>query len=227
MLTIHAVGDVCPVPVLKARKVIRELTEPETVEVLVDNKVAVQNLTKLAGAEGCEARSEKIEEKLFRVLIMVGKDTISRRIKDGKINSEKEGRGKTDPGNTERKAEDACQECIPDARGNVLVVVSSGKMGEGSEELGKILMKGFLYALTQLEELPSAVLFYNGGVFLTCEGSPALEDLKSLEAQGVEILSCGTCLNYYGLTEKLQVGGVTNMYVIAEKMTKAERIVKP
>ena len=88
-------------------------------------------------------------------------------------------------------------------------------------------MKGFLYAISQQDELPATILFYNGGAKLTCQDAPTLEDLKSLEAQGVEILTCGTCLNHYGLTEKLQVGGVTNMYTIAEKMTQAGRIVKP
>ena len=66
-----------------------------------------------------------------------------------------------------------------------------------------------------------------GGAHLTCEGSPMLEDLKVLEAEGVEILTCGTCLNFYGLTEKLRIGTVTNMYVIAEKMLNAGNVVKP
>ena len=100
-------------------------------------------------------------------------------------------------------------------------------MGQGDGELGKILMKGFIYALTQQDSLPSTILFYNSGARLTCEDAPTLEDLKSLEAQGVEILTCGTCLNHYGLTEKLLVGSVTNMYVITEKMTHADLIVKP
>ena len=116
---------------------------------------------------------------------------------------------------------------LPDSRRNVVVVIASDKMGEGSEELGKTLMKGFIYALNQQESLPKTMLFYNGGAALTCEGSPALEDLKSLAAQGVEILTCGTCLNFYGISDKLQVGEVTNMYVIAEKMTQAGLIVKP
>ena len=84
-----------------------------------------------------------------------------------------------------------------------------------------------LALLTEQDVLPQTILFYNGGAKLTCEESPTLEDLKSLEAQGVEILTCGTCLNHYGLTDKLQVGSVTNMYVIAEKMTQAGNIVKP
>ena len=100
-------------------------------------------------------------------------------------------------------------------------------MGEGSEELGRILIKGFLFALTQQEHLPSTVLFYNGGAKLTTEGSASLEDLKTLEANGVEILTCGTCLDYYGLKDKLAVGGVTNMYVIVEKQMQADLVFRP
>ena len=71
------------------------------------------------------------------------------------------------------------------------------------------------------------MLFYNGGARLTVEGSDSLEDLRALEERGVEILTCGTCLNYYGLTEKLAVGSVTNMYTIAEKLAGAGKVVRP
>ena len=99
-------------------------------------------------------------------------------------------------------------------------------MGHGNDELGKILMKGFIYALSQLEELPKTILFYNGGATITTEGSASIEDLKSMEAQGVEILTCGTCLDYYGLKDKLCVGSVTNMYTIVEKLSQADKIIK-
>uniref|UniRef100_UPI000B0E01CC sulfurtransferase-like selenium metabolism protein YedF n=1 Tax=Clostridium sp. NkU-1 TaxID=1095009 RepID=UPI000B0E01CC len=105
---------------------------------------------------------------------------------------------------------------MPEKKG-LVAVLSSDQMGGGNEELGRILMKGFVYALTKLEELPETVLLYNGGARLSVEGSQSLEDLKSLEAQGVEILTCGTCLNHYELSDKLQVGSVTNMYEIVEK----------
>ena len=108
-----------------------------------------------------------------------------------------------------------------------MVVLASDKMGEGAEELGKTLLKAFIFSLTQQEKLPRTVLFYNGGAFVTCDGSASLEDLHKLEALGVEILTCGTCLNFYGLTEKLRIGTVTNMYVIAEKMLNAGNVVKP
>ena len=115
----------------------------------------------------------------------------------------------------------------PKKTGNTIVVLSSDCMGEGDEVLGRALMKGFIYALTSQEGLPDTVIMYNGGARLPVEGSESLEDLKLLESQGVEILTCGTCLNHYGLTEKLSVGSVTNMYVICEKMLQAEKVVKP
>ena len=100
-------------------------------------------------------------------------------------------------------------------------------MGEGDEKLGRTLMKGFIYALTEQDQLPETILLYNNGAKLSVEGADSLADLKLLESQGVEILTCGTCLNHYGLSEKLGVGSVTNMYVIAEKQMQATKIVKP
>ena len=209
MVTINAMGDTCPIPVIKTQNAIKALTKADEVEVLVDNEVAVQNLTKLAGSMGCGVKSEKKAEKEYRVVITVSEDKL--------------------PEQTEEKesVKESEEVCIPDARKNTVVVIASDKMGEGEDELGKVLIKGYIYALTQLETLPKSILFYNKGAYLTCEGSASLEDLKSLEAQGVEILTCGTCLNYYGITEKLQVGTVTNMYVIAETMAKADKVVKP
>ena len=88
-------------------------------------------------------------------------------------------------------------------------------------------MKGFIFAVSQLEELPKTMLFYNGGARLTAEGSDSLADLKEMEAQGVQIMTCGTCLDYYGLKEKLQVGSVTNMYSIVETMNGARKVIRP
>ena len=105
--------------------------------------------------------------------------------------------------------------------------VQSCGNGENCGGLGAVLMKGFIYALTSQEVLPDTILLYNNGAKLSTEGSDSLEDLKLLESQGVEILTCGTCLNYYGLTEKLAVGAVTNMYDICAKMMNAEKVVKP
>ena len=204
--TVNAMGDACPIPVVKTKNAIKEMgSEGGSVETLVDNEIAVQNLTKMANQKGYPVQSEKLEQNKYRVVMTIG-ETVAEEI-------------------TEEKDEAVC---IPDRRtDNTVVVISSSCMGEGDDALGAVLMKGFLYAISQQDELPATILFYNGGAKLTCEDAPTLEDLKSMEAQGVEILTCGTCLNHYGLTEKLQVGTVTNMYVIAEKMTQASRIVKP
>lgn len=110
---------------------------------------------------------------------------------------------------------------------NTIVVIDSLHMGKGDIELGRILMKGFIYTLSEMEELPKTILFYNEGVKLAIEGTESLQDLKSLEERGVEILSCGTCLNFYGIAEKLRVGSVTNMYTILERQMKATRVIKP
>ena len=198
MLKVDARGDACPLPVVKAKKAIAELNGAGEVEVLVDNEIAVQNLTKMAQQKGYASKAEKLAEREYRVLFTVG----------------------------DAPAEEA-PVCAPDARTDTVVVIASDQMGDGAEELGKTLLKAFVFSLTQQDKLPKTILFYNGGAHLTCEGSPMLEDLKALEAEGVEIVTCGTCLNFYGLTEKLQVGTVTNMYVIAEKMLNAGNVVKP
>lgn len=206
MIKVNAMGDACPIPVIKTKNAIKEMNGSGVVEVRVDNEIAVQNLTKMAQQKQYKCNSEKISEDEYKVVITVGEQSV------------------------ENDSDSVPEEtvCIPDGRKKrKVVVLRSGKMGEGNDELGTVLMKGFIYALTQLEELPETILLYNGGAPLSCEGSDSLEDLKSLEAQGVEILTCGTCLNYYGLTEKLAVGSVTNMYVIAETMSSADLIICP
>ena len=206
MIKVDAMGDTCPIPVVKTKNAIKELGGSGEVQTLVDNEIAVQNLTKMANQKGYGVRSQKLGEGQFEVIMTMSMD--------GKAPQAEAAEEKT--------------VCYPDARKkNTVVVLSASTMGTGDDELGAILMKGFIYALSQQEELPTTILLYNGGAEISCEESPSLEDLKSLEAQGVEILTCGTCLNHYGLTDKLKVGEVTNMYVIAEKMTQADLIVKP
>ena len=100
-------------------------------------------------------------------------------------------------------------------------------MGDGDEVLGNKLLKAFIFAVTKQDNLPKTMLFYNKGAYMTCEGSEVIDDLKFLESEGVEIMTCGTCLDFYGIKEKLCIGTVTNMYDIVETMEKASKIVKP
>ena len=182
-----------------AKKALAELQTPDTLEILVDNEAAVQNLSKLAASCQLPVRAEKTGEKRFSVTMEVSAPV--------------------------RPAEETV--CAPDARGDLVVAVGSNCMGNGKEALGKTLMKGFLYAVSQLPTLPKTMLFYNSGAYLTCAGSDSLEDLKFMEAQGVEIRTCGTCLDFYKLKETLAVGSITNMYAIAETLAAAGKVIKP
>jgi len=108
----------------------------------------------------------------------------------------------------------------------IAVLISSNLFGEGSEELGSVLMRSFLYSLTQLEGKVKTIIFMNSAVFLTTEGSEVLDHLKTMEEDGVQLLSCGTCLDYYQLKDRLKVGKVTNMYSATEVLTNADKVIK-
>lgn len=202
MIQVNAIGDACPLPVVKTLRALQELSSGGVVQTLVDNETAVQNLSRLAESKGCAIETEARPDGVWQVTI-------------------------TASAGAELPAESEVVCSVPGAKKKAVVVISAAHMGEGDEALGKILLKGFLFALTQQETLPSSILFYNGGAGVTCEGSASLEDLKTLESLGVEILTCGTCLNHYGLTEKLRVGEITNMYVIAEKQLQADLVIRP
>ena len=109
---------------------------------------------------------------------------------------------------------------------NIVVVIDSDEMGKGDEELGRILVKGFIYSLTEMETLPKTVILYNKGVLLATVNENTIEDLKKLESMGVEVISCGTCANYYHVQDKLQVGSLTNMYTIVDRQFKATKLIR-
>ena len=113
------------------------------------------------------------------------------------------------------------------AAGDWTVFAGRDCIGDGDRELGSSLMRMFFYTLTQGDELPGTILFMNAGVKLPTLDAQVAEHLNALQERGVKVLVCGTCLNFYDLKEKLAVGEVTNMYVIVEKMSGADRIVRP
>lgn len=133
-------------------------------ETLVDNETAVQNLRRLAESKGCSIEVETISDAEYRVTITAAEGA-------------------------ELPKEEAIACTAPAAQKKTVVVISADHMGEGNEELGRALLKAFLFALTQQETLPAAILFYNAGAAVTCEGSASLEDLQALQSQGVEILT--------------------------------------
>ena len=167
--TFDARGMACPLPVVNAKKESEEMTNGGTLIILVDNEIAVQNLTKFGNSKGFTVSSEKKTEKDFTVTFQIPENSTT--------------------------STPAAESAVP--------------------------------ACTKQDQLPEIILCYNSGASLTCEDSDSLEDLKSLEAEGVKILTCGTCLDFYGLKEKLAVGGITNMYEIVEIMESAGTIVRP
>ena len=184
MIKVNAIGDACPIPVVKTKNAIRELGGSGVVEVSVDNEIAVQNLLKMAKQKEYEASFEKKSNTEYIVTVNVN-------------------------GGEASEAKPVTKTTVKS-----IVVIDSDKMGDGDEEFSKTLLKGFIYALSSQDIPPAKILFYNTGVRITTEGSASIEDLKVLENAGAKIYSCGACLNNYGLTEKLLVGEVTNMYDI-------------
>ena len=197
-------GMACPLPVVNAKKAAEEFSAGDVLTVLVDNEIAVQNLTRFGEHKGFTVSAEKKSDKEYAVAM--------------NINGE----------NTQQAASEETVACEMDSRQKgMLVVLSANTMGTGDPKLGTSLMKAFVFALTKQDRLPETILCYNTGAYLTCEDADTLEDLKLLESEGVTILTCGTCLDFYGLKEKLAVGGVTNMYDIVERMENAAQIIKP
>lgn len=107
-----------------------------------------------------------------------------------------------------------------------IILITSDRIGDGPDELGKLLMKNFIHTLLEVREMPSRMIFLNSGVFLTCDGSESREALEKLSGMGVEILSCGLCLDFFTIREKLRAGSITNMLVIAESLLTAESVIK-
>ena len=207
MKFVDAMGDACPIPVVKTKKAIAELGGSGTVETLVDNEIAVQNLEKMAKQKNYGFFSSQLEENKYRVVISVGEEAAA--------------------SETEEPEYEDCS--LPEAarKKRIVAVVSSDVMGHGDDVLGGLLIKSFIYALAQQDVLPETILFYNGGAKLPCFNEDIIRDLKEMEAAGTQVMTCGTCLNHYGIADQLKVGTVTNMYDIVEKMTTADLIVKP
>ena len=200
-MKLDARGKPCPQPVVLSLHALAQLKAGEELDVLVDNEAAVENLRRMAAQKGRSAAVTQ-EDNFWHVCLGEGSAT-------------------SQPSSQPQEAPNCCAPMDSAA----VVAVGTDVMGRGSEELGRALIKSFLYALAQLEVPPVTLLFFNGGAKLTVEGSQSLEDLRTLEEAGTEILTCGTCLDYYGLKDKLAIGSVTNMYRIAEILTTADRLV--
>lgn len=194
-------GHACPTPLINTIAALKELSVGDKLVVKVDSDTPVQNITRFANGKNLPVETNKISDKEFDITIT-----------------------KSHEFETEKK------DMVCDVNGgnkNMVVVISSNVMGQGDEELGKKLIKAFIFALTKQEQLPDTMIFYNKGAYLTTEGSESLEDLNTLVSQGTKIFTCGTCLEYYGIKEKLVIGEISNMYDIVQMMETGGKLIRP
>lgn len=187
----------CPMPVVLTRRAIADDTQGHGVEVVVNDEIAAQNIEKMAG----QCAWSCVRDTQGADIILTVR---AARVEDVPVKAAKHA-----------------------VEAGLCIAFGEDQMGAGDDALGKQLLKAFLFALTQRDKAPETMLFYHGGARLTCEGSSALEDIMALEKMGTQVYTCGACLNYYGITEDLRVGEVTNMYAIAERMIHAQKLVKP
>jgi len=181
-------GLACPQPVILTRKAMAD--SPRLVAI-VDSETSRDNVRRMAEKAG---RQVTIEEQGGEFHLHIGSS-----------------QGMEEKASQEEKLE-------PAPAASLLLVVPDSKMGRGDKELGEILVRGFFHTLGELESRPDTIIFFNAGVWLTVDDSPVLEDLQALEAEGVSMLVCGTCLNHFDIKDRLAVGLVSNMYDIAEAM---------
>ena len=173
----------------------RALEKDSLVELLVNDEENVKKIHDFAAENNCKFVSEVTESGVYKVIL-------------------------------EKEATKEKEQFLQIKDDSYIVVVNKQIMGHGSEELGKKLMKAFLYTLTEQEVLPKKIIFYSGGVLLADKNqSHVLEELKVLQENGVEIMSCGACIDYYKVD--LAIGSTSNMYFIVEEMRAADRVVRP
>ena len=165
--------------------------------IVVDNASSSENVERFARSQGCSVKIENIGQDFYVHIQRVGA-------------KEKE--------KTVVQAENVKK---------VVVYINSDLLGGGDEALGSFLMKAFLKTLLDLEKTPDLLILINSGVRLASEGSQVLDTLKSLSEKGAKIVSCGTCLDFYKLKEKMSVGTISNMYDIIQSMLQADRLIRP
>ncbi len=204
MKIIDTKGQLCPAPLIAAKKALRETVSGESFIILTDNKTSFDNLCRFLKDNKADVKSSEAGGVWTLTVTKSANDLVHTNV------------------------EEYCTPSIAHfQKGNFIVVISSDKMGEGDDELGYLLMINFLKALKDLDKLPAKIVFYNNGVKLATKSSPAIEHLRDLEKMGVELMLCATCINYYCLETVIGAGIVSNMFSIAEAMASSDKILRP
>ena len=199
MKTIDCRGLQCPMPVIKTKKYF-DLEDSKEALVIVDNEVAKDNVLRLA--KGLNLTNTYMEEEgLYKINLSLGEISLEEKIEE--IEENKQNKNKS-----------------------LTILVSSNLLGQGDDKLGETLMKVYINTLAETDSLPENLLFINGGVKLTCEGSDVIDSIKIMEDKGVNIFSCGACLDFYNIKDKLMVGKIGNMYQIIDLMNNSDNTIK-
>ena len=206
-VTIDARGLACPQPVILAK---RAIEENEEVTVLVDNAFAVENIRRMAAKMACRFSMVEKEGEIREITLM----------RTGAMGQA--------PVDEEALADELSCAAAPEKdTAPFVVVLSDNHMGRGDDVLGDVLIRSFIHTLLQLNPLPNTIICYNAGVKLAIKDSAVLDDLQQLGQAGVDILVCGTCVNYFELGGQVAAGHISNMYDIAETMAGAARLLRP
>jgi len=192
----------CPGPVLKLRELLDE--GEREIRFWVADELCRSNVTRFAASRKIETEVVANDDGTFKVSFRAGEEA----------------------DDVPAVAETAAAAASA-TTGPTVVQISADTMGTGDDELGALLLRSFVKTLPELDALPDSVLFYNSGVKLCCSGSLLLDDIRALEGSGVEIIACGTCLNYFELADQLALGRVTDMLEIAGRLASAGRVVRP
>lgn len=200
MKIIDTKGKLCPAPLILTKRALVEATSGEEIEVLMDNDTACSNL-----------RSYLDELNIVPVQTQKG-DIISLKIMKPFVVDE---------------GVDEMAYCSSVASSDYVVVLKSNVMGTGDDSLGAILLRAFINSLKEVDRLPSSIVIYNSGVMVAIDGTDTADSLKELEALGVTIITCGTCLDFYDVKDQLSVGVISNMYKITTVLAKAGHVVYP
>ncbi len=204
MQIIDTKGLLCPQPLIMARDALRRASEGETLQIISDNETSWHNLMSFLTDLGAQPVSKQ-EAGIYSIEA---------------TNPEKSQK------QPDTNPEDYCEvPATASSPGNYVVVVKSREMGEGNAELGNLLLRGYFNALNGMDNLPSHVLMYNAGVYHALKGTDVYEALASLEDKGVNVIVCGTCIDFYKLKDEVGVGRVSNMYQIANVLAKAGHVV--
>ncbi|MCD4750136.1 MAG: sulfurtransferase-like selenium metabolism protein YedF [Thermoanaerobaculales bacterium] len=197
----------CPGPVLALKNLLE--TGEQEIRLLVADDLARSNVSRFATTRGADVTASPHSDGGFLITVRAGSQSTE-----------------AHSGEEEFLVCDVPEEGAK-GRGPTIVQITNVVMGSGDDELGSLLLRSFLKTQAQLDKLPDKIIFYNDGVKLCCEGSLLVQDLRNLEENKVEIIACGTCLNFFGLAESLAVGRGTDMLEIAGLLAEAGHIVQP